>query len=213
MNHLESEHFYQQRKGEVLPVMETFYSIQGEGFHTGKPAFFVRIAGCYVGCRWCDSKDSWDTSPYPWLPVKSIISEALTFPARALVVTGGEPLQYNLDLLCDELKEKGYELFLETSGSSELSGNWDWICLSPKINVPPLESIFQQANELKVVVCDSDDFFWAREMAARVKPECLLYLQPEWSRRETMIPEIVRFIGLNPEWRVSLQTHKYLGIP
>lgn len=197
----------------MLPVMETFYSIQGEGFHTGKPAFFTRIAGCFVGCRWCDSKDTWIAAMHPLLPVENIINEALTFPSRAMVVTGGEPLQYNLDYFCGLLKENGFELFLQTSGSSAFSGQWDWVCLSPKMNAPPLPELFQKADELKVVICEPSDFDWALNMASKVRPDCLLYLQPEWGKRQSTIPEIVRFIKDRPEWRVSLQSHKYLGIP
>lgn len=210
---MDNENLMLLNQGRSLPVMETFYSIQGEGFHTGKPAFFTRIAGCYVGCRWCDSKEAWLASAHHLVPVKNIIEEALTFPARAMVVTGGEPLQYNMEPLTAGLKNLGFELFLETSGSSKMSGHWDWICLSPKMNAPPLQEIFTKADELKVVICEPADFEWATQMAAKVNPDCLLYLQPEWSKRDTAIPEIVRFIYDNPQWRVSLQTHKYLGIP
>ncbi|MHC1707239.1 MAG: 7-carboxy-7-deazaguanine synthase QueE [Bacteroidales bacterium] len=213
MNQLNKDNQHLLQQGKLLPVTETFYSIQGEGYHTGKPAFFTRIAGCYVGCRWCDSKDTWIASIHPLLSVEMIIEEAMRYPARAMVVTGGEPLQYNLDLFCNSLKDLGFELFLETSGSSRLSGYWDWICLSPKMNAPPLPELFLRADELKVVICEPSDFEWAMQMADKVRPDCLLYLQPEWSKRETMIPEIVRFIGEKPQWRVSLQTHKYLGIP
>ena len=193
--------------------MEEFYTLQGEGFHTGQAAYFVRIGGCDVGCHWCDIKESWDASGYPPVPVGQIIEHAASFPAKAIVVTGGEPLLYNLDHFCNGLKSKGIRTFLETSGSVPLSGTWDWICLSPKKDAPPLPDIFAMADELKVIVEDLHDFTWAEENALNVKEGCMIYLQPEWSASERIIPLIVNYIMGHPRWKISLQSHKYIGIP
>jgi 7-carboxy-7-deazaguanine synthase len=201
------------RKGKLLPLMEEFYTLQGEGFHTGQAAYFVRIGGCDVGCHWCDSKESWDASKYPPVSVDQIIEHADSFPAKAIVVTGGEPLLYNLDYLCQGLKSKGIRTFLETSGSVKLTGKWDWICLSPKKDAPPLTDIFKLADELKVIIEDPGDFAWAEENAISVKDDCLIYLQPEWSVSERIIPFIVKYIMDQPRWKISLQSHKYIGIP
>ena len=193
--------------------MEEFYSIQGEGFHTGKPAFFARIGGCDVGCYWCDVKESWDASKYP--PVSSILiaDHAALYPAKSIVITGGEPLLYNLDFLCKQLHQRGIITFLETSGAYQLSGKWDWICLSPKKENPPVLEIFPMANELKVIIEDSSDFDWAEENAKKVSHKCILILQPEWSVRDMIIPEIVAFVQSHPVWKISLQSHKYMRIP
>lgn len=193
--------------------MEEFYSLQGEGFHTGKPAYFTRIGGCDVGCRWCDIKESWDASKCPPVPAETIAEHAAEYPAKAIVITGGEPLLYNLDFLCEQLHQKGITIYLETSGSSELSGKWDWICLSPKMEFPPLDRIFSLADELKVIIEKKSDFIWAEENANKVRPGCILILQPEWSEKERMIPEIVNYIQSHPSWRISLQSHKYMRIP
>ena len=193
--------------------MEEFYSLQGEGFHTGKAAYFARIGGCDVGCRWCDVKESWDASAYPPVPADLIIKKAASFPAKSIVVTGGEPLLYNLDYLCRGLKLHGIQTFLETSGSSPLSGTWDWICLSPKKNAPALIEISTRACELKVIIETANDFLWAEENALKVNQECILYLQPEWSVSQKIIPEIVEYIQKNPQWKISLQSHKYMRIP
>jgi 7-carboxy-7-deazaguanine synthase len=201
------------REGKLLPLMEEFYTLQGEGFHTGQAAYFVRIGGCDVGCHWCDIKESWDASKYSPVPVDLIIEHAASFPAKAIVVTGGEPLLYQLDYLCQELKSKGIRTFLETSGSAPVSGIWDWICLSPKKEVPPLIGIFSLANELKVIIEDPVDFIWAEENALKVKDDCIIYLQPEWSESGQIIPVIVEYIKDNPRWTISLQSHKYMGIP
>jgi 7-carboxy-7-deazaguanine synthase len=201
------------REGKLLPVMEEFYTLQGEGYHTGQAAYFVRIGGCDVGCHWCDIKESWDASKYPPVPVDQIIENAASFPARAIVVTGGEPLLYNLDYFCTGLKLKEIKTFLETSGSVPLTGTWDWICLSPKKDAPPIPGIFALADELKVIVKDPDDFEWAEQNAKNVKNDCLLYLQPEWSVIEQITPFIVKYIKDHPRWRISLQSHKYMGIP
>jgi len=201
------------KEGKMLPLMEEFYSIQGEGFHTGRPSYFVRIGGCDVGCHWCDSKESWNAGKYPPVATDTIIEHAGLYPAKAIVVTGGEPLLYNLDYLCEGLHRQGISTFLETSGSSGLSGEWDWICLSPKQDSPPLPEIYLKANELKVIIEDMADFKWAEENAGQVSPSCILYLQPEWSLRGSIIPVIVKYIQAHPKWRISLQAHKYMRIP
>lgn len=199
--------------GRRLPLVEEFYTIQGEGYHTGKAAYFIRIGGCDVGCSWCDTKFSWDPSLHPLVEVERIVEKALTHPAGAVVVTGGEPLMANLDLLTSMLKEHGVETYLETSGAYPLSGTWDWICLSPKKNAPPLEGIYAGADELKVIIASEADLQWAVENAGKVGGRCMRYLQPEWSRREAMLPLIVRFVKEHPRWMVSLQSHKYMRIP
>ncbi|MCX6244242.1 MAG: 7-carboxy-7-deazaguanine synthase QueE [Bacteroidetes bacterium] len=193
--------------------MEEFYSLQGEGFHTGKAAWFARIGGCDVGCHWCDIKESWNADKFPLVSADEIIRNAAACVAKSIVITGGEPLLYNLDYLCDGLHREGISTFLETSGSSTLSGTWDWICLSPKIDAAPLPEILLLANELKVIVEDPEDFSWAEENASQVSSGCILFLQPEWSRREVMIPAIVEYIQHHPQWRISLQSHKYMRIP
>jgi organic radical activating enzyme len=193
--------------------MEEFYSLQGEGIHTGKPAYFLRIGGCNVGCRFCDVKESWDANKHKLTSVENIVGRVIANPAKAVVVTGGEPMLYNLDYLCKTLKNNNIQLFLETSGSESISGQWDWICVSPKRNHLPQQNILEQAHELKVVVQNEEDFAWAEENAKLVKNGCALLLQPEWSSSETMIPKIVGYILKNPKWRMSLQSHKYLGIP
>ena len=187
--------------------------MQGEGFHTGQAAFFVRIGGCDVGCHWCDIKESWDALKYPPVSVDQIIEHAASYSAKATVVTGGEPLLYNLDHFCNGLKSKGIRTFLETSGSVQLTGTWDWICLSPKKDAPPLTDFFMLANELKVIIEDADDFAWAEENAMKVTEDCMIYLQPEWSVSEQIIPFIVNYILGHPRWKISLQSHKYMKIP
>jgi len=194
-------------------LVEEFYSIQGEGFHTGKAAYFIRIGGCDVGCSWCDTKFSWDSTLHPLVDVDRIVENALQYPAKAVVVTGGEPLMVNLDYLTEKLKKQGIMTFLETSGAHELSGRWDWICLSPKKNCRPFDTIFELANELKVIIAVQEDFAWAVENARLVTAGCLLYLQPEWSVSKQIMPEIVEFVKENPEWHISLQAHKYMRIP
>jgi organic radical activating enzyme len=201
------------KEGRILPLMEDFYSLQGEGFHTGRPAYFARIGGCDVGCRWCDSKESWDAERFPPVDTDIIIEHASAYPAKSIVVTGGEPLLYNLDYLCEGLHRHGIKTFLETSGSSGLSGAWDWICLSPKKDAPPFPEVLAKANELKVIIEDLPDLEWAEENAGEVSETCILYLQPEWSMRESLIPIIVDYIRAHPEWRISLQAHKYMRIP
>lgn len=198
--------------GNALPLMESYYTIQGEGSNTGMAAFFIRLGGCDVGCHWCDVKDSWETAKHPLVSVEEIVKDAENHRAQNAVITGGEPLMHSLDSLTDALKKKGICTFLETSGAYALSGKWDWICLSPKKTKLPLNEIYAQANELKVIVYNKDDFRFAEECAARCA--CAkLFLQPEWSKKEIMLPCITEYIKKNPQWRISLQTHKYLGIP
>jgi organic radical activating enzyme len=193
--------------------MEEFYTLQGEGFNTGQAAYFIRVGGCDVGCKWCDVKESWNSNDFPPVSTDRIIEHAADCPARAIVVTGGEPLLYSMDYLCNGLHAKGIRIFLETSGSQPMSGTWDWICLSPKKDAPPLRDVAWMASELKVIIHDTTDFGWAEENAQIVSPSCLLFLQPEWSRRNTMMPEIIRYIQGNPKWKISLQSHKYMRIP
>jgi 7-carboxy-7-deazaguanine synthase len=200
-------------QGESLPLMEEFYTIQGEGFHSGKAAYFVRIGGCDVGCHWCDVKESWDASLHPLKSVDEMIKNASQFPAKAVVITGGEPCMYNLNYLTKQLKNKGIETFLETSGAYKISGVWDWICLSPKKTNPPLQDSFEQANELKVIIHNTHDFEWAEQNAKQVSEKCMLFLQPEWSKSKQMLPAITDYVMRNPKWNISLQTHKYMNIP
>lgn len=196
----------------MLPVAELFYSLQGEGRFTGVPAVFIRLAGCSNACRWCDSKESWQADKRPCMAVADIVAKASSFPSRVAVVTGGEPLLHSLDGLCGELKRNRFRLHLETSGAAALTGAWDWICLSPKRHCPPRPAIYPLADELKVVIATTDDFAWAEESAGRVSPSCLLLLQPEWSCRQSVVPQIVDYIKRRPQWQLSLQTHKWLHI-
>jgi 7-carboxy-7-deazaguanine synthase len=196
-----------------IPVMEAFYTLQGEGFHQGRAAYFIRLGGCDVGCFWCDVKDSWDASKHPQLTIDEIVNGAITHPSRLAVITGGEPLLHNLDELTNLLQHKGFETNIETSGSSPLTGTWDWICLSPKKFKAPLPEIIRKANELKVVIYNKHDFEWAEQYAALVNDQCLLYLQPEWDKAAEITPSIIEYIQLNPQWRMSTQVHKYLNIP
>ena len=199
--------------GTLLPLMEEFYTIQGEGYNTGKAAYFIRLGGCDVGCHWCDVKESWDAELHPLTSVDEIVENASKYPSKAVVVTGGEPLIYSLDLLTQKLQQRGIKTFIETSGAYPLSGNWDWICLSPKKFKAPVPSIAAHAHELKVIVFNKSDFAWAEDYAKIVSPDCKLYLQPEWSKSKEMIPLIVDYVMNNPKWEISLQTHKYLNIP
>lgn len=199
--------------GRLLPLAEDFYTIQGEGYHTGKPAYFIRLGGCDVGCRWCDAKQAWNPNLFPPVEVDSIIERAASYPAKAIVITGGEPTLYPLDYITSELKKRGLEIFLETSGAHELSGVFDWICLSPKRNQPPVESIFPLADELKMIIETVDDFEWAEQNAAKTARHCRLYLQPEWSKFSEIVPEIVEYAKEHPQWNISVQTHKYMHIP
>jgi 7-carboxy-7-deazaguanine synthase len=200
-------------EGALLPLVEEFYSIQGEGFNTGKAAYFIRLGGCDVGCSWCDSRYSWNPDLHPLVAAEKIIKNVIDSGTDSVVVTGGEPLMWNLDLLCNSLKDKKINTFIETSGAYPLSGNWDWICLSPKRNVPPLQHICSLAHELKIIIEDMSDFLWAEKYRAVVSPQCKLFLQPEWSRFERIVPEIVNYVKSNPVWNISLQVHKYMHIP
>lgn len=197
----------------MLPVMEAFYTIQGEGFHQGRAAYFIRLGGCDVGCVWCDVKESWDASQHPQLSIEQIVTDAQLHPGRLAVITGGEPLLHNLDELTRQLHNAGFETNIETSGSSPLSGEWDWICLSPKKFKAPLPAILPQASELKVVIFNKHDFEWAETYAAQVDPGCKLYLQPEWNKAAEMTPLIIDYIKAHPQWELSLQVHKYINVP
>lgn len=199
-------------KGEMLPLMEDFYTIQGEGYHKGTAAYFIRIGGCDVGCHWCDVKESWDADRHPPTAIDIICDNAVKY-SDTIVITGGEPLTWNMNPLTTKLKEKGLSIHIETSGAYELTGVWDWICLSPKKMKLPLPEIYTKADELKIIVYNKHDFKFAEEQALKVAPHCKLYLQPEWSKRDEVIPEIVDYVMNNPKWKVSLQTHKYLKIP
>ena len=199
--------------GASLPVMEHFYTIQGEGFHQGKAAYFIRLGGCDVGCVWCDVKDSWDADKHPRFDIRRLRYEVEKTPAQIVVITGGEPLMHNLDELTKELQAAGLQTNIETSGAYPLSGSWDWICLSPKKFKAPLPDIIPFANELKVVVFNKTDFAWAEKYAALVSPSCKLYLQPEWDKAAEMTPFIINYIKDNPKWELSLQIHKYINVP
>ncbi len=226
----------------LLPLVEDFYTLQGEGFHTGSAAYFIRLGGCDVGCSWCDAKESWNPRVHPPVAAEEIVRRAAAHPARTVVVTGGEPLMYPLDELCERLHAAGMEVHLETSGSHPFSGSFDWVCLSPKRSRPPLDEAWAHADELKVIIETPEDIEWAEECAAKMENEKLkietdfrntekckhnsaaadyqlsiinyqLFLQPEWSRRDAVMPLIVEYIKNNPRWRASLQSHKYMRIP
>jgi 7-carboxy-7-deazaguanine synthase len=199
--------------GTVLPVMEQFYTIQGEGFNTGRAAYFIRLGGCDVGCVWCDVKESWDADAHPRQAVADLVAAASKYPGRNVVITGGEPLMHNCLPLTKALQEAGFKTWIETSGAHPLSGNWDWICLSPKKFKAPLPEVLAHADELKIIVFNDSDFKWAEEHAALVPSTTRLYLQPEWSRAARMTPALIDYVKANPRWQVSLQTHKYLDIP
>ena len=193
--------------------MEHFYTIQGEGFHQGKAAYFIRLGGCDVGCVWCDVKESWDETLHPKYEVRSLKSEVLKTPAKIVVITGGEPLMHNLDTLTKELQSAGLKTHIESSGAYPLSGSWDWICLSPKKFKAPLPEIIPLAHELKIVVFNKSDFEWAEKYAALVSPSCKLYLQPEWDKAKEITPLIIDYIKAHPQWELSLQLHKYIHVP
>ena len=199
-------------KGEMLPLMEEFYTIQGEGHHTGTAAYFIRIGGCDVGCHWCDVKESWNSELHPATAADKIIENAKKF-GDTVVITGGEPLMWNMEYLTNNLQQHKIKAHLETSGAYPLTGKWDWICLSPKKNKLPLAKIYKKANELKVIVYNKSDFKFAEEQATFVNKNCELFLQPEWSNQKKMTPQIVDYVMNNPQWKISLQTHKYLNIP
>lgn len=197
----------------LLPVMEHFYTLQGEGFHQGKAAYFIRLGGCDVGCVWCDVKDSWNADKHPKYEIRTLMAEVKKTPAEIVVITGGEPLMYNLDELTEEFQNAGLKIHIETSGAYPLSGVWDWICLSPKKFKAPLEPILHLAHELKVVIFNASDFDWAEKYAALVSPGCKLYLQPEWDKAAQVTPVIIEYIKAHPQWELSLQIHKYINVP
>ncbi len=200
------------QQGKMLPVMEHFYTLQGEGAHTGKAAYFIRLGGCDVGCHWCDVKESWDPNLHPLMNAEEI-AETAARHCKTIVLTGGEPLMWNLDILTKKLKELGCQIHMETSGAYPLSGTLDWITLSPKKTGLPQEEIYAKASELKVIIFNQHDFTFAEEQRKKVSDHCMLYLQSEWSKREHMYPQITDFILAHPEWQASVQTHKYLNIP
>lgn len=200
-------------EGRFLPLVEEFYTIQGEGFNTGKAAWFIRLGGCDVGCSWCDSRFTWNPEMHPLAGTDEIVRKAVDSGTDSVVVTGGEPLIWNLDYLCKELKNRNIFTFIETSGAYPLSGIWDWICLSPKKNMPPVEEICRKSNELKVIIQDAGDFEWAETCSNLVGNKCQLYLQPEWGRFEKIIPEVVEYVKKNLKWKISLQSHKFMHIP
>jgi organic radical activating enzyme len=200
------------QKGVMLPLMEEFYTIQGEGYHTGTAAYFIRIGGCDVGCHWCDVKESWDPERHPPTQIGSIIENAKKY-SNTIVITGGEPLTWDMSMLTQGLKDNRLSIHIETSGAYDLTGVWDWICLSPKKNKLPKPEIYPKVDELKVIIFNKHDFKFAEEQASQVGEDCELFLQPEWSVREKMTPQIVEYVMKHPQWRISLQTHKYLNIP
>jgi len=202
--------------GRLLPLMEEFYTIQGEGYNTGKAAYFIRVGGCDVGCHWCDVKESWDASKHPLSHVDLIVKNVLEHPAKAVVVTGGEPSMYPLNYITSEFKKRGIQTYIETSGAYSLTGGWDWICLSPKKTMQPLPEIYACAHELKVIIHNKNDFEWAemnRQKCINANNECHFFLQPEWSKADNIMPMIVDYVMQNPNWKISLQTHKYMHIP
>jgi len=199
-------------KGEMLPLMEEFYTLQGEGYYTGTAAYFIRIGGCDVGCHWCDVKESWNAETHPPTTIQEIVTNAKKL-AKTVVVTGGEPLMWNMNPLTTLLKQNDLRIHIETSGAYDVTGDWDWFCLSPKKTKLPVAEAYEKANELKVIVYNKHDFQFAEEQAAMVNENAILYLQPEWSKKDEMTPLIVDYVMQNPKWRISLQTHKYLNIP
>ena len=198
---------------DSLPVMETFYSLQGEGFHQGKAAFFIRLAGCDVGCVWCDVKESWDASKHPHRTIQSLVEEAASHPSPLVIITGGEPLLHQLDSLTNALKAIGKQVHLETSGSSPLTGSFDWICVSPKKFKAPLPEVLLKADELKVIVFNRHDLSWGESFQTQVPVSCLRFFQPEWDQRNLVTPLIIAYIEQNPKWQLTLQIHKYVQIP
>jgi len=196
-----------------IPVMEHFYTLQGEGAYNGQAAYFIRLAGCDIGCHWCDVKESWKAGQDQLMLISSLANTAASFPSRIAVITGGEPLLYDLAPLTKALQEVGFRIHIETSGAYPLTGTFDWICLSPKKFKPPLPHIIPLAHELKMIIFNKSDISWAEEFAEKVSPDCRLYLQPEWGNIQMMAPVTIAYIKVHPKWNLSLQTHKYLGIP
>ena len=198
---------------QTYPLMESFYTLQGEGFHTGRAAYFIRLGGCDVGCVWCDVKESWDPDAHLKVSVGEMVLLASENQGRLAVITGGEPLMHDCGPLTIALKSAGFETNIETSGAYPLSGNWDWICISPKKFKAPLPEVLSAAHEFKVVVFHKSDLDWMKQFLPLLSANCKLYLQPEWSKSETILPFLIDFVKENPEWRISLQTHKFLNIP
>ena len=198
---------------DSLPLMEAFYTLQGEGFYQGRAAYFIRLGGCDVGCHWCDVKESWEAEAHPQVTIQEIVAEAARFPARLAVITGGEPLMYDLTALCAALHQAGFHINIETSGAYPLSGALDWVCFSPKKFKAPLPEFYEKAQELKIIIFNQSDFAWAESFAEKMNPNCVLYLQPEWGQSAKMLPKIIEYVKENPRWRISLQTHKYMEIP
>ena len=196
-----------------IPVMEHFYTIQGEGSFTGHAAYFIRLAGCDVGCVWCDVKESWTVEDKQWIAIDELIQEVLKYPARLVVITGGEPLMYDLSYLTKKLKDNGFQINIETSGAYPLSGKLDWICVSPKKFKTPLNEVLEKANELKCIIFHKSDFEFAEKNKQFVSNNCKLYLQTEWSKKEQMVPLMVAYVKQYPQWNISVQTHKYMDIP
>jgi organic radical activating enzyme len=211
--HPDPESGFYPRRPHELPVMEAFYTLQGEGRYTGHAAWFIRLAGCSVGCTWCDVKESWELRENQYRKIIEIVQDACQSPARLAVITGGEPCMHHLEELTRELKDKGFRAHLETSGCWPVTGAFDWICVSPKKFKKPLDETMKRADELKVVVYHSSDLEWAIHQAEKTSPGCLLYLQPEHSRLNAILPKVLEFIGEHPQWQLSLQTHKFIGIP
>ncbi len=199
-------------QGKMLPLMEEFYTIQGEGYHTGKAAYFIRVGGCDVGCHWCDVKESWNAELHPPTLANTIVEHAKKY-SDTVVITGGEPLMWSMDYLTKKLQQNGVKTHIETSGAYSFSGSWDWFCLSPKKTKLPLKEVYKEADELKIIIFNKSDFKFAEEQAAKVGSNCELFLQPEWSKKEKMTELIVDYVMKNPKWKISLQTHKYLNIP
>jgi organic radical activating enzyme len=202
-----------QNLNTLLPLMEHFFTIQGEGYHTGKAAYFLRLAGCDVGCVWCDVKESWDETLYEKVSITEMVNYVKKSGAKFCVITGGEPAQYDLSNLTDKLKQSGIYTAIETSGVYPLKGKFDWVCLSPKKFKPANDNVFKLANELKVIIYHKSDFAWAEKQAQKTESTCKLYLQPEWDKKEQILPLLVEYVKQNPRWRISLQTHKYINVP
>ena len=200
-------------KENKLPLMEAFYTIQGEGYHSGSPAYFLRIGGCDVGCHWCDVKESWDAEIHPMTSIYDILQGIRQFPVKTVVITGGEPLMWDLSLLTYELKRLNMSIHLETSGAYKLTGDFDWVCLSPKKNQPPLNSVKKIADELKIIVHNKHDITWAQNQLKNLKSKCKLYFQPEWSVKDKILPIIIDYVQFNQQWNISLQSHKYMNLP
>ena len=196
-----------------LPLMEAFYTVQGEGVHAGNAAYFIRLAGCDVGCVWCDVKESWDASAYPRVSVAQMAEDAQASGANLVVITGGEPAMYDLTALCDALHDRGMAVHIETSAAHEIRGQFDWVTLSPKKFKAPLPTELSKAGELKIIVFNKSDFEWAETYAGQVSNDCVLLLQPEWDKRDSMAPLMVAYAKAHPQWRISLQTHKILNVP